>query len=245
MFLNLSCKSKDLANQFKKSLFVFFKKSGYYIYEGHDNFFLHVHKKLKSLNFPLVVAESCTGGALCSALVRNQGASDYFLNGFIVYSNLSKKQLLGVRSSTLSTNGAVSKQTAMEMIRGIFAKTEAQIAIAITGFAGPLAQKKKLSNRTLSSTFSSTLKNAEPSQKPVGLVYIAIGLNKQAYKKAIQKKSPKNLSFIEEGKQSTAFFSEEKGSLLRVEKFLFSGSRTEVQDKSVKSALLLLAQLLF
>lgn len=273
LFVSLSAPDKNLVKKFAKELLVFLKKQGCYVYGGDDNFFHHCHKKLKDFNFPLVIAESCTGGALCSALVRNQGASSYFLNGLVVYSNFSKQRLLGVRSSTLAINGAVSKQTATEMVRGIFATTKAQIAIAITGFAGPATEKgveknsspdKNLTVKNLSavknpSTFSedNPLKSLSALQKPVGLVYIAIGLSKQAHQKAMEKKAQQEkaeqkadqqgeqLSFVEQGKQATAFFSEERECLLRVEKFLFSGTREEVQDKSVKSAMLLLAQMLF
>ena len=85
----------------------------------------------------IVVAESCTGGAVACALTETAGSSAWFDRGFVTYSNLSKEQLLGVRSDTLAAHGAVSEATAREMAAGAPAHSRALIALSITGIAGP------------------------------------------------------------------------------------------------------------
>lgn len=92
---------------------------------------------LKKKSLTIAVVESCTGGNLSALLTQESGASDYFDRGFITYSNQSKIELLSVKKSTLSTYGAVSEQTAMEMVRGVIQNSNANIAVAITGIAGP------------------------------------------------------------------------------------------------------------
>ena len=85
----------------------------------------------------IVVAESCTGGAVACALTETAGSSAWFDRGFVTYSNLSKEQLLGVRPDTLAKHGAVSEATAREMAAGALARSGAQLALSITGIAGP------------------------------------------------------------------------------------------------------------
>lgn len=85
----------------------------------------------------IAVAESCTGGAVACALTETAGSSAWFDRGFVTYSNLSKEQLLGVRSDTLAVHGAVSEPTAFEMAAGALARSSAQVAVSITGIAGP------------------------------------------------------------------------------------------------------------
>ena len=85
----------------------------------------------------IVVAESCTGGAVACALTETAGSSAWFDRGFVTYSNLSKQQLLGVRPDTLAAHGAVSEPTAREMAAGALARSGAQLALAVTGIAGP------------------------------------------------------------------------------------------------------------
>ena len=85
----------------------------------------------------IVVAESCTGGAVACALTETAGSSAWFDRGFVTYSNQSKEQLLGVRPDTLAKHGAVSEATAREMAAGALARSGAQLALSITGIAGP------------------------------------------------------------------------------------------------------------
>jgi nicotinamide-nucleotide amidase len=85
----------------------------------------------------LALAESCTGGLIASRLVSVPGASAFLERGFVAYSNRAKVDELGVRESTLSTHGAVSEETAREMADGALARARADVALAVTGVAGP------------------------------------------------------------------------------------------------------------
>lgn len=97
-------------------------------------------------------AESCTGGALSARLINVPGVSDNYKMGYVTYSNKAKRKILGVKKSTLEKYGAVSKQTATEMAKGLASVSKADVTVAITGIAGPDGGTK---------------------EKPVGLVYIA------------------------------------------------------------------------
>lgn len=85
----------------------------------------------------IAVAESCTGGLVCAALTEIAGSSDVFEAGYITYSNAAKASELNVSSEVVETFGAVSVATAWAMARGALASSEADIAVAITGVAGP------------------------------------------------------------------------------------------------------------
>ena len=88
-------------------------------------------------NLTISVAESCTGGSLSRALTSIPGASSYFDCGYITYSNQSKVEILGVDIKTLKTYGAVSEETALEMVIGVTNKSHSDVAVSITGVAGP------------------------------------------------------------------------------------------------------------
>ena len=83
------------------------------------------------------VAESCTGGSLSHTITSIPGASSYFDCGYITYSNQSKIELLGVDIKTLETYGAVSEEVALEMVIGVTTKSHSDVAVSITGIAGP------------------------------------------------------------------------------------------------------------
>jgi nicotinamide-nucleotide amidase len=100
----------------------------------------------------IATAESCTGGLVAGALTEIAGSSDVVDCGFVTYSNEAKQQMLGVSSETIETFGAVSRQTAEAMARGALGKADADLAVAITGIAGPGGGSK---------------------DKPVGLVHFA------------------------------------------------------------------------
>lgn len=85
----------------------------------------------------VATAESCTGGMIAAALTDIAGSSDVVDRGFITYSNAAKQQMLGVRPDTLAAHGAVSEQVAREMAEGALAGSDATLAIAVTGIAGP------------------------------------------------------------------------------------------------------------
>ena len=109
---------------------------------------------MKENNLTLGVAESCSGGMLSSRLIGIPGISDVYCAGLVTYSNEAKQSLLGVSKETLKLHGAVSEETAKEMVEGTLRATGADYAVSITGIAGPGGGTK---------------------EKPVGLVYIACG----------------------------------------------------------------------
>lgn len=85
----------------------------------------------------IATAESCTGGMVSAALTDIAGASDVFECGYVTYSNAAKTAMLGVRPQTLATHGAVSEPVAAEMARGARKGSGADLALSITGIAGP------------------------------------------------------------------------------------------------------------
>ena len=85
----------------------------------------------------VATAESCTGGMVASALTEPPGASAMFDRGFITYTNAAKIQMLGVKTTTLKHHGAVSEQVAAEMAQGALDNSNADVAVSITGIAGP------------------------------------------------------------------------------------------------------------
>ena len=85
----------------------------------------------------IATAESCTGGMVAVSLTDLAGSSDVFDRGFVTYSNAAKIEMLGVAAQTLTDFGAVSPQVALEMATGALARSTADLAVSITGIAGP------------------------------------------------------------------------------------------------------------
>ena len=96
-----------------------------------------VGRRLKAKKRRLVSAESCTGGWVAQAVTSIAGSSAWFERGFVTYSNEAKRELLGVKAATLRKHGAVSEETAREMARGALARSKGNLALAVTGIAGP------------------------------------------------------------------------------------------------------------
>ena len=96
-----------------------------------------VGAKLKAQGVMFAAAESCTGGWVAQTVTAIAGSSDWFDRGFVTYSDAAKQEMLGVSARTLAAHGAVSEETAREMATGALAHSRAQVAVAITGVAGP------------------------------------------------------------------------------------------------------------
>ncbi len=98
---------------------------------------LRVGATLKARGLMLATAESCTGGWVAQAVTAVAGSSEWFERGCVTYSDAAKQEMLGVGAATLVRHGAVSEQTAREMAAGALSRSRAQVAVAITGIAGP------------------------------------------------------------------------------------------------------------
>lgn len=112
-----------------------------------------VGELLRMNNLSLAAAESCSGGLLAHELVSIPGSSQFFRGSIVSYSNECKQEFLGVRADTLAAHGAVSQEVALEMVEGVRARTKADIAVSITGIAGP---------------------DGGSDEKPVGLVWFGL-----------------------------------------------------------------------
>ena len=112
--------------------------------------------KLIKKNISISTAESCTGGLLASSITKIKDTSKIYLGGYITYSNELKIRDLGVKKTTIKKYGAVSKETALEMINGLYLKNKTDVCISTTGIAGPGGGTKS---------------------KPLGLIYIGVLIN--------------------------------------------------------------------
>ena len=92
---------------------------------------------LKAHGLLLTTAESCTGGGVAHALTEIAGSSGWFERGFVTYSNLAKQQMLGVSAATVAQYGAVSEAVVREMVAGALANSQSQVALSVSGIAGP------------------------------------------------------------------------------------------------------------
>ncbi len=110
----------------------------------------------------IVVAESCTGGLVATALTEIPGSSDVFQAGFVTYSNEAKISMLGVSLDVLETFGAVSIAVAWAMAQGALARSDADVAVAITGIAGPHGGTNKKPVGTV--VFARARRGADPGE---------------------------------------------------------------------------------
>ncbi len=125
-----------------------------------------VVKTLNEKGLVLATAESCTGGLIAKRITDVSGSSGMFNCGIVSYSNDIKEKVLGVKHKTLETFGAVSEQTVREMVKGVLKISEADIAVAVSGIAGP---------------------NSDNTQKPVGTIWLAVSNGKKTYVRHLQK----------------------------------------------------------
>jgi nicotinamide-nucleotide amidase len=125
-----------------------------------DELILKLFGLLNKHDKTITTAESCTGGMIAASITDIAGSSQYFDRGFVTYSNQAKIEMLDVQPLTLDRFGAVSEQTARLMARGAFAHSNANIAISVTGIAGP---------------------DGGTDEKPVGTVYIGLCDDTDAY----------------------------------------------------------------
>ena len=110
----------------------------------------------------IVVAESCTGGLIAAALTEIPGSSDVFEAAFVTYSNEAKIDMLGVSQDVLETFGAVSIAVGWSMAQGALARSEADVAVAITGIAGPEGGTERKPVGTV--VFARARRGADPSE---------------------------------------------------------------------------------
>jgi nicotinamide-nucleotide amidase len=110
-------------------------------------------EQLRAAGRRVSLAESCTGGWVAKMLTDIPGCSQWFERGYVTYSNEAKQQVLGVQAATLEAFGAVSRETVREMAAGALAASSADMAVAISGIAGP---------------------DGGTTEKPVGLVWFGI-----------------------------------------------------------------------
>ena len=148
--------AKELIKPVKKEII---KRLGDAVYttKAEENLEEAVVKLLKKHGLTLATAESCTGGLVASKIVNVPGASEVFENGFVTYSNKAKHKMLNVSKNTLKEYTAVSKETAKEMAIGCKKAAKSDVAVAVTGYAGP----------------------DDTPKEPKGLVYIACAIKEK------------------------------------------------------------------
>ena len=137
---------------------------------------------LSARGWMAATAESCTGGLIAGAITDVSGSSGWFERGFVTYSNEAKIELLGVRPETLSRFGAVSEETVRAMVAGALERSRADVAVAVTGVAGP---------------------TGGTPEKPVGLVWLAWGVRGAAVE-AASRRFPGNRAAVREAAVAVA-----------------------------------------
>lgn len=110
--------------------------------------------RARAAGLTIATAESCTGGLIAGTLTEIAGSSAVVDRGFVTYSNAAKTEMLGVDADLIESRGAVSREVALAMVEGVFAMSPVDLAVAVTGIAGP---------------------GGGSAEKPVGLVHLAAG----------------------------------------------------------------------
>ena len=105
--------------------------------KGLEAILIQISAQLLTRGWMLATAESCTGGMIAAACTDLAGSSQWFERGFVTYSNAAKTELLGVPAALIAQHGAVSEPVARAMATGAVARSHAQVAVAVTGVAGP------------------------------------------------------------------------------------------------------------
>ena len=131
-----------------------------------------VVKTLNEKGLVLATAESCTGGLIAKRITDVSGSSAVFNCGIVSYSNEIKENVLGVSHKTLETYGAVSEQTVREMVKGALKISGADIAVSVSGIAGP---------------------NSDNTEKPVGLIFLAVSNGKNITVKQLNNTFTENI----------------------------------------------------
>jgi PncC family amidohydrolase len=126
---------------------------------------IQVGRLLRERGLKLALAESCTGGLLASRITDVPGSSVYFLGGIVAYAYEAKADLLGVAWDTLNTRGAVSRETVLEMAQGVRSRMKADLALSVSGIAGP---------------------DGGTPEKPVGTTWIGLAAEAGAWAKIFQ-----------------------------------------------------------
>ena len=125
-----------------------------------EEYALQLGQKLSQKGWRVSCAESCTGGGIAYAITSVAGSSSWFAQSWVTYANDAKQHLLGVQAETLEKHGAVSAETATEMLNGVIAKSGAEVAVSVTGIAGP---------------------GGGSQLKPVGLVWFGFAVGQQQH----------------------------------------------------------------
>jgi len=157
--------AEKLNSEYKKKIYNDFEK---FIYgEDEETLASALVKLLDERKMTVSTCESCTGGGIASAITDIPGSSSVFGYGAVTYANEAKEKIAGVSSETLKKHGAVSPETAYEMAEGIRKLSGSDIAVSVTGIAGP---------------------GGGSEEKPVGLVYMGISSEKETYTKKLMLK---------------------------------------------------------
>ena len=143
----------------------FYRLAGEYIYaEGEEGLEYALVNALRQKGLTLATAESCTGGLVSQLVTNVPGSSEVFGFGFVTYANEAKQKLLGVSEQALANHGAVSPQVAAAMAAGAAKAAGADVAVSLTGIAGP---------------------GGGTPEKPVGLVYMGAARGEQVFVKRL------------------------------------------------------------